>query len=403
MAGRQVAIACQGGGFHAAFAYGVLRRLLQAKIDGDDRFDICGLSGTSAGALCAFMTWYGLMPKPDRDGDFYEAQSALDRLWTVFSAQTPGEMAVNSLIQRAFLMEGTGLEVRHPAPPKGYDWMMMVLNGLSTLGTLFDPANLGFTRLRPEFFDFAALLEACAPEFEDLPHEEIRNQRLKPRLLVGAVEILSGAFEAFDSFAPVSDKPEDRPFYISLEAVQASGTLPEIRRSQRVSKEPSDNGEVGLYWDGLFSQNPPVREFVARTALEDIPDELWIVRINPQKRGEEPILLAEIEDRRNELAGNLSLNQELYFIDRVNAWVARNCETDPKSAFVTCHKPIDLYVITMAPSVSDDLQVASKFDRTPNQIDRLRRHGEEQAEAFLRGWGLSPRQVHAWPKDALDE
>jgi hypothetical protein len=34
------------------------------------------------------------------------------------------------------------------------------------------------------------------------------------------------------------------------------------------------------YWDGLYSQNPPVRELIAGVDQEVVPDELWIIRIN---------------------------------------------------------------------------------------------------------------------------
>jgi NTE family protein len=69
---RKIAIACQGGGIHGAFTCGGLNRLLKAKEDEESgigdarsrrRFEICGLSGTSAGALNAFMVWYGMMLK----------------------------------------------------------------------------------------------------------------------------------------------------------------------------------------------------------------------------------------------------------------------------------------------------------------------------------------------------
>ena len=46
---RRVAIACQGGGSHAAFAAGVLQRLLGPELRG--RFRLLGLSGTSGGAI----------------------------------------------------------------------------------------------------------------------------------------------------------------------------------------------------------------------------------------------------------------------------------------------------------------------------------------------------------------
>jgi predicted acylesterase/phospholipase RssA len=47
----KVAVACQGGGMHAAFAVGVLTEILK-DVD-KKRFRLVGVSGTSAGAPCA--------------------------------------------------------------------------------------------------------------------------------------------------------------------------------------------------------------------------------------------------------------------------------------------------------------------------------------------------------------
>jgi NTE family protein len=71
---KKVAIACQGGGMHAAFEVGVLTEILKnideqkkrQDIDDKKRFELVGISGTSAGALCALMVWYGLAPKNNR-------------------------------------------------------------------------------------------------------------------------------------------------------------------------------------------------------------------------------------------------------------------------------------------------------------------------------------------------
>ena len=63
----KVAVACQGGGMHVAFTVGVLTEILR-DVDTRNRFDLVGLSGTSAGALCALMVWYGLVPKMQGPG-----------------------------------------------------------------------------------------------------------------------------------------------------------------------------------------------------------------------------------------------------------------------------------------------------------------------------------------------
>ena len=72
---------------------------------------------------------------------------------------------------------------------------------------------------------------------------------------------------------------------LSLSGVAASGTLPAFREAQYIKG-------AGYYWDGLYSQDPPVHEFVAEP--DKAPDELWIVRINPQQWPELPKTNAEI-------------------------------------------------------------------------------------------------------------
>src|SRR5215471_11014083 len=91
---KKVAVACQGGGIHASFSVGVLIEILknieqQNKAEGSTdrkRFELVGLSGTSAGALCALMVWYGLAPKNTHPGSAPEAIDRLNRFWDTFAA-----------------------------------------------------------------------------------------------------------------------------------------------------------------------------------------------------------------------------------------------------------------------------------------------------------------------------
>ena len=68
---RRVAIACQGGGSHTAFTGGALQRLLA-----DGNQTVVALSGTSGGAVCALLAWYGLLT-----GGAAEAGRLLERFW----------------------------------------------------------------------------------------------------------------------------------------------------------------------------------------------------------------------------------------------------------------------------------------------------------------------------------
>jgi NTE family protein len=179
--------------------------------------------------------------------------------------------------------------------------------------------------------------------------EAIRQVKTGPLLLIGAVDVLSGEFKVFSS-----ERSE-----ISLDAVLASAAVPNLFRAVRIDRH--------LYWDGLFSQNPPVRD------LPDAqPDEIWIVQINPSTRAKEPRLISDILDRRNELSGNLSLSQELFFINKINELVASGALTGK-------YREISVGKIVM----DRDLDYASKLDRSPGFIADLIAHGEEAATAFL--------------------
>ena len=95
----------------------------------------------------------------------------------------------------------------------------------------------------------------------------------------------------------------------------------------------------GVYWDGLFSQNPPVREL-----LDTEPDEIWVIQINAKETAVEPRTILEIADRRNELSGNLSLYQELHFIERIDSLI------EDGHLVGGGYKPITIRIIEMSRS-----------------------------------------------------
>lgn len=151
----------------------------------------------------------------------------------------------------------------------------------------------------------------------------------------------------------------------------ASAAVPPIFRAIQVDGHH--------YWDGLFTSNPPIREFTDTAFMPTKPDELWIVQINPQGRDQEPGTLSEMVDRRNELSGNLALAQELHFIEKINQLVADH----PSLRKVYQH--IECKVVALPPFPG--LDYASKLDRRPGLIDDLMAWGREAAPAFLSGAG----------------
>ena len=60
----------------------------------------------------------------------------------------------------------------------------------------------------------------------------------------------------------------------------------------------------GVYWDGLFSQNPPIRDFMREFPdAATKPDEVWLIQISPQRREHEPKSISEILNRRGDVEG----------------------------------------------------------------------------------------------------
>jgi NTE family protein len=379
----KVAVACQGGGMHAAFEIGVLTEILE-DMNVRKRFELVGLSGTSAGALCALMVWYGLVPKVSGSrGSVPEAIDTLNRFWDDYVAKTGAETLLNLFTYGALRVEETEIPVLGVNAP--------ILFGLNPYGMFSRAVAACLPRLgaRKQYFDLQCILAEACPDFS-----KIDWQAVKTRLLIGASEVINGAETVFDtdcnmaahgkkySEAKVTHRWRQR-LPLTLSGVAASGTLPAFREAEQI--------DGGYYWDGLYSQNPPVREFLAGT--HEVPDELWIVRINPQEWPELPKTNAEIQDRQNELMGNLSLNKELDFILTVNAWT-RVYEGEN---FAKDHKHVTVRTIKMKEKTADELRYSSKFDRSREFMDQLRIEGRTVARDWLDGW---PEKTGCYPDDA---
>ena len=318
----RVAIACQGGGSHTAFTAGVLSRLLEPDVTANHK--IVGLSGTSGGAICALLAWSALV-----DGEPEKAAARLKGFWADNSASTLPEWLLNWWVLWAGQMANyVATPALSPYANPASVWALDHLRSMLERWVDFDRLNQPDT-------------DASASE--------------RPLLVLGAVDVMSGVFKAFDS----------RRGEITANAVLASAAIPTLFRSVPV--------EGGLYWDGLFSQNPPVRDL-----LDVRPDEIWVVQINPQERSTEPRTVVEIADRRNELAGNLSLYQELHFIEKIDQLLEEGELVGDR------YKPIAVRIIEKARSEkSRMLGAVSKMNRDPAFLNGLIADGTAIAGDFV--------------------
>ena len=311
-----VAIACQGGGSHTAFTAGVLRGLFR---DWPEDHQLVGLSGTSGGAFTALCAWYGL-----RTGDRQKAIDLLETVWLDLAAVEPVDRIANDWLVWLTRLQSAGVPLPEVSPYQ-------------------NPASqMGARRIKDilnRHIDFASIPGLCSQN--------------APELVIGTVDINAGEFHTYMNEEVTPD------------AVLASAAIPTLFEAVEIDDH--------YHWDGLFSQNPPIDDLLTIDARRK-PDELWIVQINPQLREDEPKTMDEIYDRRNELSGNISLNQELRFVERVNDWIDEGYLPEEDFSKVTVRR------ITKARANHS----ATKVDRRPSFIKGLLQRGEERAARFYR-------------------
>ena len=397
---KKVAVACQGGGMHAAFAVGVLTEILTDVKNGE--LELVGISGTSAGALCALIVGYNLAPKAAKDtrqavaGSVDDAIKNLRSFWEDFVAKDSVEIALNQFTYRAFQAEEQEF-LGINAPTFG------TLNPYGLFYKAF-AGSLSHIGVRKEYFGLMDCLEKACPRFDDVDWTHATT-----RVLIGASEVVQGFETVFDSDVDKQTQLQDtgkqkkssywrQRLPLTLSGVAASGTLPLLSKAQHIVGS-------GDYWDGLYSQNPPVREFFdppldgsaagsekRLNKRDHLPDELWIIRINPQQWPYVPEKNKDIQDRQNELMGNLSLNKELDFIMTVNEWI----EKYKGKGFADDQKPVTVRTIKMNQDIADSLSCSSKINRSLTFMKQLRDEGEKVA----RHWLKYERTTSEYPKDA---
>jgi NTE family protein len=353
---RRIAIACQGGGSQTAFTAGVFKGLFEAGVQQD--FDIVSLSGTSGGSICATLAWYAM-----RKGDA-RPWERLYAFWQENMAKTVVERAFNKSLLQGLRMTDQGWLPSYNTSPSS----PFVQSALGAMAR----------NMRPLYTDFRGLLEKHI-DFAELAHWGPRDDG--PVLVMGAVDTLSGRLAKFCS----------RLEAIRVEHILSSCAVPSIF--------PAVEFDGGAYWDGLFSDNPPVNELaLARyVGADHVAQEIWVIKINPTAAAEVPTTPDQIGDRRNELIGNVSLFQqldalatmnELYLQGAFRPQYAKRFDLDGPIRIPRCFcddedRPYHIPFIEMSAELAATLDYESKLDRSQEHVERLLADGERQARVFL--------------------
>lgn len=344
---KKVVIVCQGGGSQNAFTAGVLKTFFENNVH--KKMNIVSFSGASGGAVCASLSWYSLLKAAE--GEQTPVEWRLMSFWKDNSTQNLFELIFNESLINYIQLVNRGLI---PALQLSPD------SSLSQMLLSFSTSMLP----RKNFYDFKGLLESYI-NFEEI---KTLTDPSSPVLLIGASNVQSGKLKKFNS----------RFGEIHIESLLASTAVPSIFPAVRIGDES--------YWDGLFSDNPPTDELIDPdiVGLDHIPQELWVIQINPKTRNTVPHSPEEITVRRNEMIANESLLQDIQKITLLNRFLKQGAFT--KEFLDTYHikEPILIHIIEMSQDLQDTLDYSTRFNRKKEYINHLIDDGVKQALVFLK-------------------
>ena len=313
---KKLDLALQGGGAHGAYTWGVIDRLLE-----DDRIEIEGISGTSAGAMNGVV-----MADALTRGGKRAARQALREFW-----QAVSRAGMASPIRRSPLDILTGNWSLDHSP--GYIAMDLMTR-------LVSPYQLNPLNLNP-------LRDIVAAHID---FERVRQcDQLK--LFVAATNVRTGKQRVF------------RREEMSFDAVMASACLPFMFQAVEIDGE--------AYWDGGYMGNPALFPLMEECSARDI----LLVQINPIRREELPTSASAIMNRLNEITFNAALIKEV----RMIALLKHALE---EQGIENCYQQALFHRIS-GDQALDNLSVSSKLNSEWPFLCHLFEQGREAAEHWL--------------------
>jgi NTE family protein len=314
---KKINIALQGGGSHGAFAWGVLDRLLD-----DERLTIDGIVGTSAGAMNAAVTAYGLAT-----GGPQGAKAKLREFWTSVSAA-----ARYSPLQPFFMRQTDSRGSLQSSP--AYQAIDMMSRYLSPYQ--LNPLNQNPLRdVLAKVVDFDVLRRA-------------KNVRM----FTSATNVRSGRIKVFACSEATVD------------TVLASACLPLMFQAVEIDGEH--------YWDGGYMGNPPIYPLIYHCDSRDVV----LVMVNPIVIDDVPTDARAIVDRINTLSFNSSLMREMRAINFVSKLIDGGFDDVGRLRRMLLH-------CVDAEAEMRKLDVSSKLNASWDFISYLHELGRQRAEAFL--------------------
>lgn len=203
----------------------------------------------------------------------------------------------------------------------------------------------------------------------------------RPVLVIGAADVTTGRLVKFNS----AEEP------IRIEHLLASCAVPTLFPAVAIGDH--------AYWDGLFSDNPPVEDLIRPYMVgpDNVPEEIWLIKINPTESSKVPFEPQDILDRRNQMEGNISVFHQLDHLETINDMILAGAFKQgymdkvgvkapiriPKSFATERDKPYHIPAIELPAEIGDRLSYEDKIDRSARHIEWLIAQGETAATRFL--------------------
>ncbi|MFL5754177.1 MAG: patatin-like phospholipase family protein [Bacteroidia bacterium] len=315
---KKIDLELKGGGAHGAFTWGILDRLLDEK-----ELELDGFCGTSAGAMNAVCTSFGMMTG-GREG----AKNTLEKFWK----------------------EVSRVGQTSPLRPSFYD------SFVSKGNMDYSPGYKFFSFLSENFSPYQTDLGGVNP-LEKLLNSvidfEILHRQAPPKLFVCATNVRTCEARIFG------------PKEISSKAIMASACLPYMYKAVEIDGE--------AYWDGGYMGNPPISPLIEFT--EDTND-ILLVQVNPIRIKSTPTTIEEIKDRVNEISFNSSLVAEIRQVMFHQELLDKGIDLDGKLKRTRLHN-------ISADNFLHNLNLSSKLNTNWDYLVYLKELGRKAGEEWL--------------------
>jgi len=318
---KRISLALQGGGSHGAFTWGVLEALLE-----DGRFEIAGISGTSAGGMNAAAVVHGLI-----QGGTAGAIHALEDFW-----RRTHELSLR--IAPLFSDPAGKLRGDHnltTAPGMIFRTLFeQFMGNVSPYAS--NPLNCNpFRSLVEDFFDFDAIRKS-----DDC------------KLFLAATHVQTGKIRIFHNRE------------ISADALMATSCVPTMFQAVEVDGE--------YYWDGGYVANPAIFPLIDECDTDDIV----LVPLTSSRASRLPRQAAEIKERFREITLNACLIREIRAIHLITRLIDEGKIDDPTMRRINLHLIKD-------PATFIGLHAGSALNTDWDFLTGLRRAGALAAKRWI--------------------